>query len=440
MGALGNRRGARVGGRGSPRADAAPAGASGDRGGEPAGVGPGAVVPPDLARRPIPPPLRRLALEAAVAAATARVAAGMFRNPYKGSTVYGVSALYVLFAALDAVALPVPLLRLVLAALAAVGALALAVAERRAARSPWAERRLFLWLLRLGTVALATVLAAEALGYHFLAQRLLEAAVATAFVIFVVTFLVRLARGAFRFALSSREVAARFRFLRRVGAVLADRLALLVKLVLVGWAAFYIASIWGLASSPASTWRSFVEAGVEVGERDLTVGRLLLAVAAVYLAFVASWVLCALLDQTLIERRRLGRRIRDSTATLLYYAVIMVGVFVALTFFGLDLTSKALIAEALGVGIGFGLQNVVNNFVSRLILLFERTVQVGRRHGPGRGVGDGREGRAALDFEQLLEAPSALAAAITRRFDEEGIQSPFPQRELHFRSIAPKPE
>ena len=112
----------------------------------------------------------------------------MFRNPYKRSTVYGVSALYLLFAALDLVAVPVPLLRLVLAALAAAGTLALAVAERRAARSPWAEKRLFLWVLRLGTVALATVLADEALGYHLLAQRLLEAAVATAFVIFVVTF------------------------------------------------------------------------------------------------------------------------------------------------------------------------------------------------------------------------------------------------------------
>jgi potassium-dependent mechanosensitive channel len=475
------------------------------------------------------PPLGRLALQAAVAAAAARVAAGMFRNPYKRWVVYGVSALYVLFAALDGMALPVPLLRVALAALAATGAAALVVAERRAARSPWGGQGLFRWVLRLGAAVLATAFTAEALGYHFLAHWLLEAAVATAFVAFVVSFLVRLSQGALRLALRSEAAAARFRFLRRVGGALADRLAVLIKLVLIGWAALYVASIWDLAASPASAWRSVVEAGVRVGEGELTVGRLLAAVVAVYLAFVASWVLRALLDQTFFERRRFERGIRDSIATLLHYAVVVVGVFLGLSVLGLDLSSLALVAGALGVGIGFGLQNVVNNFVSGLILLFERPVRVGdivvlgEEWGTVQKIGlrsttivtfNGAElivpnadliaekvtnwtlttprarlvipvgvaygtdpervisvleevgrsyplaleeppamaaflrfGESSLDFElrvwlgafeQLLEARSALGAAITRRFAAEGIEIPFPQRDLHLRSADPK--
>ncbi len=124
-------------------------------------------------------------------------------------------------------------------------------------------------------------------------------------------------------------------------------------------------------------WSALVHAGLTVGERRFTLGKLLLAAVAVYLAFLASWVARALLDQTFFEHRQLARGLRDSIATLLHYSLLVVGLFVALSIFGVDLSSFALVAGALGVGIGFGLQNVVNNFISGLILLFERPVRVG---------------------------------------------------------------
>ncbi|HSL81549.1 MAG TPA: mechanosensitive ion channel domain-containing protein, partial [Thermoanaerobaculia bacterium] len=394
------------------------------------------------------------------------------------------------------------------------------------AGSTWADQRGFRWVLRLGAAALAAIAAAEVLGYHFLARWCLEAAVATAFVIFVVSFLVRLARGAIHLGLASEE-AGRLRFVRRLGGALANRLALLVKLVLTGWAVLYVASIWDLAEGPGQAWSALVGAGFEVAGRELTVGRLLAAVVAVYLAFVASWVLRVLLDESFFERRSFERGIRDSIATLLHYAVVVVGVFLGLSVFGVDMTTFALIAGALGVGIGFGLQNVVNNFVSGLILLFERPVRVGDIVVLGEdwgtvgkiglrsttimtfngselivpngdliaqrvtnwtlttpkarlvlpvGVAYGNDparvievleglagefplalqepppmavftgfGESSLDFElrvwlgafeQLLRARSELASAIVRRFAEEGIEIPFPQRDLHLRSGA----
>jgi Small-conductance mechanosensitive channel len=60
-----------------------------------------------------------------------------------------------------------------------------------------------------------------------------------------------------------------------------------------------------------------------------------------------------------------------------HYGVLLVGFYIAIAALGADMTKFAILAGAFGVGIGFGLQNVFNNFFSGLILLFERPVQVG---------------------------------------------------------------
>jgi len=81
---------------------------------------------------------------------------------------------------------------------------------------------------------------------------------------------------------------------------------------------------------------------------------------------------------------RLGERESAGTQASLYtvgrlshYAIIVIGVFVALSSIGLDFSNLALVAGALSVGIGFGLQSIVQNFVSGLIILFEHSLRVG---------------------------------------------------------------
>ena len=73
--------------------------------------------------------------------------------------------------------------------------------------------------------------------------------------------------------------------------------------------------------------------------------------------------------------------ITPSTQTLLanlgYYTIVVIAFFVTLKVLGINLTSIALVAGALSVGIGFGLQNIVSNFVSGLILMFERSIKIG---------------------------------------------------------------
>ena len=82
------------------------------------------------------------------------------------------------------------------------------------------------------------------------------------------------------------------------------------------------------------------------------------------------------MDQVL-AKRRVETGVRVSIARLVHYVLIFIGFVVTLLALGFEFTKLTIMLSALGVGIGFGLQSVVNNFVSGLILLFERPVRVG---------------------------------------------------------------
>jgi small-conductance mechanosensitive channel len=74
---------------------------------------------------------------------------------------------------------------------------------------------------------------------------------------------------------------------------------------------------------------------------------------------------------------RLPRGVGNSIASLSYYGVLLLGILFALSAAGFKVSQLMFIFGALGVGIGFGLQNVVNNFVSGVVLMFERPIQPG---------------------------------------------------------------
>jgi potassium efflux system protein len=116
---------------------------------------------------------------------------------------------------------------------------------------------------------------------------------------------------------------------------------------------------------------------IEVGQISITLGGVLLFLVSVWVSlWLAKLVRIALRDAVL-PNIELPHGASNSIATLSYYAVATVGLLVALAATGLQLSQLTIVVGALGVGIGFGLQNIVNNFVSGLILMFERPIQPG---------------------------------------------------------------
>jgi len=104
---------------------------------------------------------------------------------------------------------------------------------------------------------------------------------------------------------------------------------------------------------------------------------MLVVAGILYSSLVASRILQKLLTDQVLARRKVETGTRHAMARLVHYVIVFLGFMLALSVLGLDLTKITIMLSALGVGIGFGLQGVVNNFVSGIILLFERPVRVG---------------------------------------------------------------
>src|SRR5262245_21554225 len=101
---------------------------------------------------------------------------------------------------------------------------------------------------------------------------------------------------------------------------------------------------------------------------------ILLALLFYFNRRVTRWVV-----DSLLARRHLDIGVQTAVGTLVRYAVATVGVVIILQAVGIDLSAFAVLAGAVGVGLGFGLQNITSNFVSGLIILIERPVKVGDR-------------------------------------------------------------
>jgi small-conductance mechanosensitive channel len=125
-----------------------------------------------------------------------------------------------------------------------------------------------------------------------------------------------------------------------------------------------------------------------VGESSLTLGLILtLVFSIVVLLIVAEWIKKFIVVKVL-KKYNIEQGTRQSVGTIVKYVLIIAGMFSILQTNGIDLSAFGILAGALGVGIGFGLQNITNNFISGLIILFEQPIKVGDRIEVGDTSGD----------------------------------------------------
>jgi small-conductance mechanosensitive channel len=116
-----------------------------------------------------------------------------------------------------------------------------------------------------------------------------------------------------------------------------------------------------------------------LGENPFTTKTLVLLIIALFLLFYLTSLIRKLLVNKIFPRYHIDIGVSQAFATIIRYTLIILGLFIIFQTTGIDLSALGLLFGALGIGIGFGLQSITNNFISGVIILFERPVKVGDR-------------------------------------------------------------
>ena len=150
----------------------------------------------------------------------------------------------------------------------------------------------------------------------------------------------------------------------------------LVWMAIIGWLDRVMEYV-GLLQPALSLGKMVLDARLERGSINISVEDVLALVLVVWAAYLLSSFIRFVLEEDVYPRRKVAHGTAYATSRLLHYVILALGLVVGMGVLGADLTKVTVLLGAFGVGIGFGLQSVVNNFVSGLILLFERPVHVG---------------------------------------------------------------
>jgi small-conductance mechanosensitive channel len=176
--------------------------------------------------------------------------------------------------------------------------------------------------------------------------------------------------------LARREVT-RFKFVtQHAGPMLLGLSKLVMFGAMVAWI-LVVLNEFRVARPLFAAAKAILNHPLEAGQISVTLGSILLFIASIYVTFWIARTMRLVLRDEVLPNMDLPRGVGNSISSLSYYGLILVGLLVALAAAGFETSQFAIIFGALGIGVGLGLQNVVNNFVSGLILMFERPIQPG---------------------------------------------------------------
>ena len=262
---------------------------------------------------------------------------------------------------------------------AVIAALILLRGEYRRVMAERAESSLLI-LLKLGRYLLIILLTfsllAGAAGYLRLARLLTPGILVGGILALVAVAFLRVGAGVV--ALAFRVWPLRLlQLVEHHGELLTRRIyRFLVWGSIFGWAARYLIYL-GLLDPTWGFVESVLTAKIERGTISITPGNILEFFLTVWLSYLLSRFLRFALQEDFYPRIDLAPGLSYAISSLLNYIILALGFVAALALLGVDFSKVSVLAGALGVGIGFGLQSIVSNFVSGLILLFERPIHVG---------------------------------------------------------------
>jgi len=320
------------------------------------------------------PAIWRLLLWTVAGIALSRLASRITTDVWNRRSIYGLAAVVIINQLLAVIGLPGTLVRLYVFVVALVGVLFFLWRSVKTARD--GSSILYCWVTRLAALFLLVVLIAEFIGKPVFAMQVFDAVNRSVIFVLFGWMLITLIRGGLELVVKN-PVFQKVFFAKENTEVILRRMMSLVQLLIWSFIFANILVDWGIYNLPSEAIQGLLALGFTAGSKKITLGLVLAAVAILYGSFLVSWAVQAVFMEEVLSRRQVDLGVRMSMARLVHYVLVLVGFMIALSALGFDLKNITILGGALGIGIGFGLQTVVSNFVCGLILLFERPLKVG---------------------------------------------------------------
>jgi small-conductance mechanosensitive channel len=304
----------------------------------------------------------------------ARLAGVIIQESWKRRFIYSLLILIITFQLVDVLFLPFSFLRLY-TLLTALTILIICIwwAAKRERR----KDSLFLTLGLYGSsLLLLVIVITEMWGQAEVADYLYVPVIKCGFLLVVGWLMMYLASGILELVLKGTTIQ-KIKFVQWNADTLLQQLTFLTNVFISVFILSLSLVTFRIYESPVDAINGMLSLGITLGEQQITIGLLIFALAIIVGAYFISWLVQKAVIGGVLNKRHVSKGVQLSITRLFHYAIMSVGFLFAIFTLGFELTQFVIIISALGVGIGFGLQSFVNNFICGLILLFERPVRVG---------------------------------------------------------------
>ena len=305
----------------------------------------------------------------------ARLSSIRFKPSWERNFIYGLMILFIITRIMDAIHFPMPLYRVYIVLVSLLGIVFSLRWARKKGRVKVTKNGFFgLYLIAL---FLVFTFVAEILGEESLAFLMYEALISTMVIILVYLMFMFLIRGGL-ILLFERIVNKESKTSKSDVESSVHRLSFVMDGIIIIFAVIpLLLARWGVFESTEEARTELMSMGFNLGKIQITSRLLINAFLILYGAYAVSVIGQLLFLDKIFSKKNVEKGARLAVKNILYTIIMFIGFLIALSALGFEITKLTIMLSALSVGIGFGLQGVVNNFVSGLILLFERPIREG---------------------------------------------------------------
>ncbi len=237
------------------------------------------------------------------------------------------------------------------------------------------QKPIRLWL-NFSLILLAISALAATIGFVRLSVLIGHAVLNSAYLAVLLVALIRATDGSIALALRS-HVAQTINLIRRRTDTIRNKIKRLLSIIILFIWLKVTLDLFALWDYVVTFTKTILFSELNAGTIALSLSDVLAFIVTIFTAIFISRFITTVLDEDVYQRVRLGRGVSFAISAVIRYGIILLGFLLAVSALGIGMDRITILLGALGVGIGFGLQTIVNNFVSGMILIFERPIHIG---------------------------------------------------------------